>query len=31
VELGKRLTYDLMNQKGSGEPDVEESDLEWLI
>ena len=31
VELGKRLTYDLMNQKGSGKPDIDESDLQWLI
>ena len=31
VELGKRITYDLMNQKGSGKPDIDESDLQWLI
>ena len=31
VELGKRLTYDLMNQKVSSKPDTEESDSEWMI
>ena len=31
VELGKRLTYDLMNQKISSKPDTEESDSEWMI
>ena len=31
VELGKRLTYDLMSQKVSGNPDTEESDSEWMI
>mgnify|MGYP003949188851 FL=1 len=31
VELGKRLTYDLINQKGSSKRDIDESDLQWLI
>ena len=31
VELGKRLTYDLMNQKVSSKPDTEGSDSEWMI